>query len=102
MIRVVARYRVKPDRVEENEGLVRDVYAELAAAEPEDLRYVTLKLDDGVTFVHLSLDPGDTEPLTRFDSFQRFLADLPDRCEEPPYVRRAEVVGSYGWEGAFG
>ena len=101
MIRVVARYRVKPDRVEENERLVRDVYSELAEDAPDDLRYVTLKLDDGVTFVHVSLDPNDTEPLTRFDSFKRFLADLHDRCEEPPYVRRGEVVGSYGWDGVF-
>ena len=101
MIRVVARYRVKPDRVEENERLVRDVYSELAEAQPDDLSYVTLKLDDGVTFVHISLDPADAEPLPGFDAFQRFLADLPDRCEEPPYVRRAEVVGSYGWDGVF-
>jgi hypothetical protein len=101
MIRVVARYRVKPDRVEENERLVRDVYSELAEAQPADLSYVTLKLDDGVSFVHLSLDPKDTEPLPGFDAFQRFLADLPDRCAEPPYVRRGEVVGSYGWDGAF-
>ena len=101
MIRVVARYRVKADRVEENERLVRDVYSELAEAQPDDLSYATLKLDDGVTFVHISLDPADAEPLPGFDAFQRFLADLPDRCEEPPYVRRAEVVGSYGWEGAF-
>ena len=101
MIRVVARYRVKPDRVEENERLVRDVYAELAEAQPGDLRYTTLKLDDGVTFVHISLDPTDAEPLPGFDAFQRFLADLPDRCEEPPYVRRAEVVGSYGWDGVL-
>ena len=102
MIRVVARYRVKPDRVEENERLVRDVYSELAEAQPDGLSYATLKLDDGVTFVHISLDPDDAEPLPGFDAFQRFLADLPDRCEEAPYVRRGEVVGSYGWDGAFG
>ena len=101
MIRVVARYRVKPDRVEENLKLVRDVYAEAAEARPEGLRYATFQLDDGVTFVHVSLDEGETEPLTRLDAFKRFLADLPDRCEEPPYVRRAEVVGSYGFEGIF-
>ena len=101
MIRVVARYRVKPDRVEENLKLVRDVYAEAAKARPEGLHYATFQLDDGVTFVHVSLDEGETEPLTRLDAFKRFLADLPDRCEEPPYVRRAEVVGSYGFEGIF-
>jgi hypothetical protein len=101
MYTVVARYRVKPDRVGENVALVRDVYAEAAAGRPDGLRYVTFQLDDGVTFVHLSLDANETEPLTELDSFQRFLDDLPDRCDEAPYVRRAEVVGSYGFEGIF-
>ena len=40
MRQVMVRYRVKPDRVEENEALVRAVYEELALREPEGLRYV--------------------------------------------------------------
>ena len=38
MARVIVRYTVKPDRVAENEQLVRDVYAELARTQPDGLR----------------------------------------------------------------
>ena len=34
MRQVMVRYKVKPDRVEENEQLVRAVYEELAATAP--------------------------------------------------------------------
>jgi hypothetical protein len=54
MNRVVVQYTVKPDRAAENEELVRAVYAELHETRPEGLRYVTLKLDDGVSLVHLA------------------------------------------------
>jgi hypothetical protein len=59
MRRVIVRYRVKPDRVAENEELVRAVYAELAGVQPEGLRYATVKLDDGVTFVHVAVHERD-------------------------------------------
>ena len=54
MRQVMVRYKVKPDRVAENEALVRAVYEELAATEPAGLRYATFRLEDGVTFVHLA------------------------------------------------
>ena len=54
MRRVLIRYKVKPDQVERNEQLVRDVYDELSRIRPEGFRYATFKLDDGVTFVHIA------------------------------------------------
>src|SRR5215471_9556263 len=54
MPQVMVRYRVNPDRVAENEQLVRAVYDELAASQPEGLQYATFKLPDGVTFVHIA------------------------------------------------
>ena len=59
MRQVMVRYKVKPDRVTENEELVRAVYEELRRTEPAGLRYATFKLDDGVSFVHLASN--DTE-----------------------------------------
>ena len=50
MRQVMVRYKVKPERVEENEALVRAVYEELAAGEPDGIRYATFRLDDGVSF----------------------------------------------------
>jgi hypothetical protein len=94
MRRVVVRYRVRPDRVEENERLVRAVYEELAGVQPEGLRYATVKLDDGVTFVHVAVHERDN-PLPGLASFRAFSESIGERCDEPPVVSTAELVGSY-------
>jgi hypothetical protein len=98
MSQVMVRYRVRPDRVAENEELVRAVYAELAAGEPDGLRYATFKLPDGVTFVHVAEHAGDN-PLTTLDAFQRFQQGIGERCDEPPVVTQLEEVGSYRFHG---
>jgi Antibiotic biosynthesis monooxygenase len=97
MRRVIARYRVKPDRADENERLVRAVYEELHETKPEGLRYATLRLDDGVSFVHLSESESDTSPLTEVPAFKAFQKEIADRTDEQPVVTEAEVVGSYGF-----
>jgi hypothetical protein len=98
MRQVMVRYKVKPDRVEENEQLVREVYEELALTRPEGLRYGTFKLDDGVTFVHLAVH-GDPNPLGQVEAFARFQAEIRERCDEPPVVATMEEVGSYRFDG---
>ena len=95
MRQVMVRYKVKPDRAEENEQLVRAVYDELAATEPGGLRYATFRLDDGVSFVHIATVEGDRNPLAEVEAFTRFQADVRDRCEEPPVVTELHEVGSY-------
>jgi hypothetical protein len=97
MRRVIVRYRVKPDRADENERLVRAVYEELHETKPEGLRYATLRLDDGVSFVHLSESESDTSPLTEVPAFKAFQKEIADRTDEQPVVTEAEVVGSYGF-----
>ena len=69
MRQVMVRYKVKPERVEENEELVRAVYDELGRTEPAGLRYATFKLDDGVSFVHLAVtrDRGRRHPAVDAD-----------------------------------
>jgi hypothetical protein len=93
---VIVRYRVKPDRVEENAGLVRAVYAELAELAPSGFRYSTTLLEDGETFVHSAIvEPGAEAPLPQLEAFQRFQENIEERCSEPPVVTRGSVVGSY-------
>ena len=94
MPHVMVRYRVKPDRAAENEELVRAVYDELAASQPDGLRYATVKLPDGVTFIHIA-QHGEPNPLQATAAFPRFLKDINDRCDEPPAVSQVEEIGSY-------
>jgi hypothetical protein len=73
----VIRYRTKPERAEENEHLIRDVFAELAEENPEGLRYAAFRLADGVT------SPCSTVKRTR--------------CRHPPRSARfnqASMIGS--------
>jgi hypothetical protein len=96
---VFVRYRAKPDRVDENASLVRAVYAELAATQPEGFRYATFLLDDGVTFVHMAeVADGFEAPLPQLPAFQRFLEGIRDRCDEPPATfKPREQIGGYGF-----
>jgi hypothetical protein len=95
MRRVVVRYRVKPDQAERNEELVRAVYEELHRADPAGFRYRTLRLEDGVTFVHIA--DGDAGALPRLVAFQEFQKDIAERCDEPPVVAEATEIGSFGF-----
>ncbi len=51
MKRTLIRYRTKPELADQNAALIAAVFAELKAAKPEGVRYLSLRLDDG-TFVH--------------------------------------------------
>jgi hypothetical protein len=97
MRRLIIRYKVKPDRVSENEKLVRAVYDELHQARPAGFRYATFRLDDGQTFVHIaSHETGDeSNPLSGIAAFGRFQDGIADRCEETPQVTQMHEIGSY-------
>src|SRR5215211_3813612 len=97
MRQVMVRYRVKPERVEENEALVRAVYDELGRTRPAGLRYATLKLDDGVSFVHLAFVETEDghNPLSDVAAFREFQREVADRCDEAPVVTELSMVGSF-------
>jgi hypothetical protein len=100
MRRVMVRYTVKPELAETNAQLVREVYEELGRMQPEGFRYGTFTLDDGVTFVHLASQEGETNPLSEVAAFQRFQAGLGERCAESPVLTHLHEVASYGLPGA--
>jgi len=95
MRHVMVRYKVKLDRAEENEALVRAVYEELHGTEPAGLRYATFRLDDGVSFVHVAATDDGQSPLSQVAAFGRFQADIADRCDEPPVVTELHELGSF-------
>ena len=46
MKRTLIRYQTKPDMADKNAELIAAVFAELKAAKPEGVRYLSLRLDD--------------------------------------------------------
>ena len=97
MKRVMVRYRVKPDQVEENEALVRAVFEELERERPGGFGYATFKLDDGVSFVHIVDEAGGEQGSSLADvkAFAKFREAIRDRCDEPPVATELHEVGSY-------
>lgn len=98
MRRVMVRYRVKRDRVEENERYVREVFEALERSRPANVRYATFKLADGVSFVHIAMHEvaDGTSSLTSLPEFKAFTAGVKERCDELPESVEWSPVGSYG------
>ena len=91
----VIRYRTKPEHADENERLIRDVFAELAEQSPEGLHYAAFPLDDGVSFLHLAVIDGEVNPLTTSAAFAAIQAGIADRVADGPIPADATAVGSY-------
>jgi hypothetical protein len=97
MKRVLVRYRVKPDRADENQALIEKVFEQLKTGQPPGLRYASFRLEDDVTFVHIaSIETTDgSNPLAGLDAFQVFTEDIKERCDEPPVAMGMTEIGSY-------
>jgi hypothetical protein len=95
MKRVLVRYKVTADRAAENEAFVRAVFEQLTQAAPADLRYCSLKLADGVSFVHIMEAEGGGAALIELPAFKAFTAKIRERCEEPPAATEFSPVGAY-------
>jgi hypothetical protein len=92
----MVRYKVRPDRADENVALVQAVYEQLARERPDGIHYATFRLPDGVSFMHVVIEsdqPGRI--LGQVAAFKAFSADIESRCDEPPIATELTLVGSY-------
>jgi len=92
-------YKLKPDRVAENERLAKAVYDALEQTQPQGLHYATFKLGDGVSFIHIvSHEESDgANALTSLPAFKAFSEGVKDRCELAPTRVELTEIGSYGF-----
>ena len=95
MKRTMVQYRVKAERLAENEAAVRSVFEALKAAAPAGIRYSSYVKEDGLTFVHLVSREDDAMALTALPAFQSFVAGVRDRCDQPPVNVDLREVGAY-------
>ena len=94
---IMVRYKTLPDRADENEALIRAVFAELQERAPAGLRYASYRLPDGVSFVHVaSVAATDDNPLIELPAFKAFQRDMKQRCVELPVVTELSPIGAYG------
>jgi hypothetical protein len=97
MRKLMVRYKVKVELADENERLIRAVFAQLAREAPAGLRYQSYRLPDGVSFLHVaSIETADgTNPLLAIEAFKHFSGSVRDRCEEMPVTTDLVEVGAY-------
>lgn len=92
--RTVVTYRVHPGRGDENAALVQAVFEELHRTGPAGIDYATLRLEDGVSFLHVAAE-GSGTVLRDLDAFRAFQAGVPERMEAPPDFTSATLIGEY-------
>lgn len=93
----IIRYKLKSDRVAENEERIKAVFRQIHDKKPAGVRYAVYKLTDGVSFVHMISYETEAahQNFTKLSAFQEFQAQARDRFEELPLASDAEEIGSY-------
>lgn len=92
MSRRLVRYRVKPEKITQNQRLIEAVFCELEEKSPKDVRYLVLKLSDG-SFCHLVEDGSKT--IQRLNAFAAFQRGGEERRLEEPQQLEVTIIGNY-------
>jgi hypothetical protein len=96
--RLVTRYAMRSAQdADENQRRVEGVFAELAAAQPDNVSYVVLRLADD-SFVHVSFhNHGDDEvnPIASTAAFAQFQDGHAERRDGGVDQQQATLVGAY-------
>lgn len=94
---VVVSYQVRPEAVAEHVRLIEAVFAQLRAEQPDNIEYKVVRLDDGVSFVHVSSadTPDGSNPLPELAAFKEFGRDSASRVATAPVPVAADIIGSY-------
>lgn len=90
------RSKVKEEHVADVETAIGQVFSAIDRAEPENVRYASCKLADGVTFVAvLEVDEGTENPLPALPEFREFQESLKSWVAGPPSPEQLTIIGSY-------
>jgi hypothetical protein len=92
----MASAKIKPDGVPCVQEATKKMFAAISAAQPDGIRYASLLLADGETFVALvQADDGVENPIPGFPEFQELQEVVEGWRAEPNNVQPLTVVGSY-------
>ena len=90
------RATLKEEHVAEAEAAVRRMFAAIEREGIEGIRYASIRLEDGVTFLAvLEVEDGVENPLHALPEAQQFYGNLPNWYAETPEVGPGTVIGSY-------
>jgi hypothetical protein len=93
---LTARAKLKEEHVAEAEAAVRRMFAAIEREGLEGIRYGSVRLEDGVTYLAiLEIEDGQENPLSELPEAQEFYASLPGWYAAEPEVGLGTVIGSY-------
>ena len=93
---LMAKTKIKTAGVADVKAATRKMFAAINAAQPEGIRYASLLLADGQTFVAIvQLDGGLENPVPGFPEFRELQEVVDGSRAEPNNVEQWTVVGSY-------
>ena len=93
---LTVRAKLKEEHVAEAVAAGKRMFAAIEREGLEGIRYASMQLDDGVTFLALlEVEEGVENPLFGLPEAQAFYERLPGWYVEPPEVGPGTLVGSY-------
>jgi hypothetical protein len=96
MKQVFINYMIRPDMINENISLIRNVFAELKVAKLNGVKYSAYKMGENV-FVHVAqFETVEAEKaFTELKAFKAFRKDMAARQIEKPIINDIEEIGSF-------
>ena len=93
---LTVRATLKEEHVAEAQAAVKRMFAAIEREGLEGIRYASIGLQDGATFLALlEVEDGVENPLEGLPEAQEFYERLPEWYAEPPVVVPGTVIGSY-------
>jgi hypothetical protein len=96
MKQVLINYMVRPEMIDENISLIRNVFTELKVAKLNGVKYSAYKMGENV-FVHVAqFETIEAEKaFTALSAFKAFRKDMGARQLEKPITNDIEEIGSW-------
>ena len=92
----MAQAKIKAESVADVRAATNKMFAAINAARPEGIRYASLLLADGETFVAVvQVDDGVENAIPGFPEFRELQEIVDSSRAEPTSVQSSTVVGSY-------
>ena len=92
----IAQVKIVAESVTDVQAATKKMFAAIDAAEPEGIRYASLLLADGETFVAVvQVEDGVENPIPAFPEFRELQELVAASRAEPPDVQSLTIIGSY-------
>lgn len=93
---VLINYLVKPERVDENVALIKEVFKQLKTAKLTGVKYAAFKMGENV-FVHVAQFASEAanKAFSELEAFKAFQKDGATRRLESPIINEIEEIGSF-------